>query len=435
MSQRWTERWTEVDHPTLHRGHDMAKLTARQVATLAPGKYNDGGGLWLAVSRSGSRKWFLRVTVNGQRREMGLGSVTDTSLKEARDKAAQARQQAAQGIDPISARSQVESTTPTFTQSAARFILTKRREWSNRKHARQWAATIRTYVKPVIGSKPVDAITTEDVLTILKPLWTTRTETAKRVQGRIENILDYAAALKWRDQSNPARWRGHLDKLLSSPVKVKRQANGGTTRHHPAMAYTEVPGFMVELRQLGSVSALALEFTILTATRTNEVLLATWQEVDQEAAIWTIPASRTKARREHRVPLTEAALAILRRVPRVSGNPYIFIGARQGRPLSNMAMLQVMRGMGYGVGGDRGDYVPHGFRSSFRDWSGEVSSHPRDVCEMALGHVIESKVEAAYRRGDLFEKRRRMMSEWAEWCGKGAADNVVDLHPRQQATA
>jgi len=190
---------------------------------------------------------------------------------------------------------------------------------------------------------------------------------------------------------------------------------------------------MVDLRQVEGIGALALQMLILTATRTREVLLATWDEIDLEAAIWTIPASRTKARREHRVPLSKAAMAILRRLPRVEDNNHLFIGARQGKPLSNMAMLQVMRGMGYGVNGDRGDYVPHGFRSSFRDWSGEVSSFPRDVCEMALGHVIESKVEAAYRRGDLFEKRRRMMSEWAEWCGKGTADNVVDLHPRQQA--
>lgn len=411
----------------------MAKLTARQVATLAPGKYNDGGGLWLAVSNSGSRKWFMRVTINGKRREMGLGSLTDTSLKEARDKAAQARTQAAQGIDPIEAKGQIGTAVPIFTSAAAQFIRSKRREWSNHKHARQWPATLKTYARPVIGSKPVDAITTEDVLLILKPLWGTRTETAKRVQGRIESILDYASAMKWRDQSNPARWRGHLDKLLPSAVKVKKQQNGGTARHHPAMSYTEVPAFVAELQQRGSVSALALEFTILTATRTSEATLATWPEVDLEAAIWTIPASRTKARREHRVPLTEAAMAVLRRVPRVEGNNHIFIGARQGRPLSNMAMLQLMRGMGYGVNGDRGDYVPHGFRSSFRDWSGEVSSFPRDVCEMALGHVIESKVEAAYRRGDLFEKRRRMMEEWSAWCGKGEANNVIGIHSRQQA--
>ncbi|MCF7996180.1 MAG: integrase arm-type DNA-binding domain-containing protein [Chromatiaceae bacterium] len=410
----------------------MGKLTSNAVKAAAPGKHEDGEGLRLVVTKTGSRKWVLRYQLSGRRREMGLGTYPAVSLKLARDKAAQARSQAAQGVDPISARAKVETTTPTFTQAAARFIRSKRHEWSNRKHARQWAATIRTYAKPVIGQKPVDTITTEQVLAILQPLWTSRTETAKRVQGRIENILDFASAMKWRDQSNPARWRGHLDKLLPSATKVKRQQNGGTTRHHPAMPYSAVPGFMSELQQLGSVSALALQFTILTAARTSEVLLATWSEVDLEAAIWTIPASRTKARREHRVPLTEAAMAVLRRVPRVEGNNHIFTGARQGRPLSNMAMLQVMRGLGYGVNGDRGDYVPHGFRSGFRDWAGEVSSFPRDVCEMALGHVIESKVEAAYRRGDLFEKRRRMMSEWAEWCGKGTEKNVVNIHQQQQ---
>jgi integrase len=413
----------------------MGKLTSVSVRSAAPGKHEDGQGLRLVVAKTGSRKWVLRYQLQGRRREMGLGTYPEVSLKLARDKAATARSQAAQGVDPIEVKAQVQAAIPTFTQAAARFIRSRRREWSNRKHARQWAATIRTYAKPVIGQKPVDRISTEDVLTILQPLWTSRTETAKRVQGRIEAIVDYAAARKWRDSSNPARWRGHLDKLLPSPVRVKRQANGGTTRHHPAMPYTQVPTFMVELRQLVSISALALEFTILTATRTSEALLATWREVDLEAGIWTIPPSRTKARREHRVPLSEAAMAVLRRVPRVQGNNHIFIGARQGRPLSSMALLMVMRRMGYGVNGDRGDFVPHGFRSSFRDWAGEVSSFPRDVCEMALGHVIESKVEAAYRRGDLFEKRRRMMSEWAAWCGKGTECNVVDIHPRQQATA
>ena len=406
----------------------MGKLTNTAVKAAAPGKYEDGQGLRMVVTKTGSRKWVLRYQLQGRRREMGLGSYPAVSLKLARDKAAQARSQAAAGIDPISARAQVQTATPTFTEVAARFIRAKRHEWSNRKHARQWTATLKTYARPVIGSTPVDSLTTEDVLAILKPIWTTKPETAKRVQGRIENILDYASAMKWTDTSNPARWRGHPNKLLSSPVKIKRQANGGTTRHHPAMPYSAVPGFMIELQQLSSVSALALQFTILTATRTSEVLQATWSEVDLEAAEWLIPAPRMKAKRPHRVPLSPAALAVLERVPRLSGNPYIFTGARQGRPLSNMAMLQVMRGLGYGVGGGRGNYVPHGFRSSFRDWAGEVSSFPREVCEMALAHVIENKAEAAYARGDLFTKRLKMMAEWAQWCGKSAADNLVDPH-------
>jgi len=413
----------------------MAKLTARQCATLAPGKHNDGQGLWLAVSKTGSRKWFLRVTVDGKRREMGLGSLADTSLRQARQKAAEARSKAAEGVDPIQARHQVETGVPSFTSVAAAYIRSKRREWSNPKHQRQWTATLKTYARPVIGQKRVDTITTEDILTILKPLWTTRTETGKRVQGRIENILDYAAAHGWRDPLNPARWRGHLDKLLPSAAKVKKQRNGGTARHHPAMPYTEVPQFMTEVRALDSVSALALEWLVLTATRTSETLLATWQEVDVDRAEWVIPASRTKTRREHRVPLSKAAMAVLDRLPRVAGNDHLFVGARQGRPLSNMALLQCMRGLGYGVGGDRGDYVAHGFRSSFRDWSGEVSSFPRDVCEMALGHAIESKVEAAYRRGSMMAKRRAMMEQWSDWCGRGKVDNVLKLHQAQDVVA
>ena len=253
---------------------------------------------------------------------------------------------------------------------------------------------------------------------ILNPIWTTKTETAKRLQGRIENILDYAAAHQYRDSLNPARWRGHLDKLLPKPARVKQ------VTHHPAMAHTEVPAFMAELCGHGSVAALALRFLILTATRTSEVLQAQWQEIDREAAVWTVPADRMKTRREHRVPLCDAALRTLEALPRIEGNPYLFPGARPGRPLSNQALLYQMHGMGYGVHSERGHYVPHGFRSSFRDWSGEVSSFPRDVAEMALAHVIENKVEAAYRRGDLFAKRRKMMQEWAEYVGKPQAEII-----------
>lgn len=414
------------------------RLTDRQIRA-ATKPLGDGGGLWV-YPRGQARVWIFRFSTAGKQTEMGLGGYPEVSLAEARQKAAEARALRKQGIDPLQHRKHQEaaaeatgSGVPSFTSAAAAYIRSKRHEWSNPKHARQWCATLKTYARPVIGSKPVDQVTTEDVLTIIKPIWTSRTETAKRVQGRVENILDFAAARQWRDSANPARWRGHLDKLLPSPARVKKQRNGGTTRHHPAMPYTEVPAFMVEVRALDSVSALALEWLILTATRSGETLQATWSEVDTEAAIWTIPATRTKTRREHQVPLSGAALALLDRLPRVAGNDHLFVGARQGRPLSNMAMLQLMRGLGYGVGGDRGDYVPHGFRSSFRDWSGEVSSFPRDVCEMALGHAIESKVEAAYRRGSLMQKRRAMMQEWADWCGKGEVDNVVSLDRHQQA--
>jgi integrase len=377
------------------------------VATAGAGKYEDGGGLRLVVSPSGAKKWVLRFTIDGSRREMGLGSFPDVGLADAREKATEHRKLARDGIDPIAARQSETGNIPTFTTCAARYIRAHRAGWRNAKHARQWVRTLKTYARPIIGSKAVDAVTTEDVLKILSPIWTTKTETAKRVQGRIENILDFAAARKYRDPLNPARWRGHLDKLLPKPSRVRSVA------HHPAMPYALVPAFMEELGGNSSTSALALRFLILTATRTNELISARWDEVDLEAAVWSIPAERMKARRVHRVPLSDASLRVLEALPRINGNPYLFPGARYGRPLSNMAMLQLMRSMGYGVGGHRGDYVPHGFRSSFRDWSGEVASFPRDVAEMALAHVIQNKVEAAYRRGDLFDKRRDMMQAWA----------------------
>ncbi|WP_288901628.1 site-specific integrase [uncultured Sneathiella sp.] len=385
------------------------RLTPRKVATASSGKYEDGGGLRLVVSNAGSRKWVLRFTLNGKRREMGLGSYPDIGLADARTKASEYRQQASMNIDPIEARRVELETIPTFTTCAARFIRSHRRGWRNTKHARQWVSTLKTYARPMIGSKHVDTIETKDILEILKPIWTTKTETAKRVQARIENILDFAAAHKYRDRANPARWRGHLDMLLPKPSKVR------TVKHHPAMPYMEVPAFMEELSKNSSVSALALRFLILTATRTNEVLKAQWSEIDLVGAVWTIPSDRMKARREHRVPLTDIVISDLASLPRLDGNPFLFPGARYGKPLSNMALLQLMRGMGYGVNGLRGDAVPHGFRSSFRDWSGEVSSFPRDVAEMALAHVIENKVEAAYRRGDLFEKRRKMMQAWTNY--------------------
>lgn len=389
----------------------MGNLSDRKVQTAQAGKFEDGEGLRLVVSPAGAKKWVLRLTVDGRRREMGLGSYPVVSLAEARAKAAEARQQRAQGLDPLAVRKVAVAKTPTFISAAAAFIRMNRRAWSNAKHGRQWCATLRTYAKPVLGTKPVDKIGTEDVLKVLQPIWTTKTETAKRVQGRMENILDFATARKWRTGENPARWRGHLDTLLPPPRKVARPV------HHPAMPYTEVPAFLAELRGNTSTSAWALRWLILTATRTGEVLGATWEEIDQTSKVWVIPGERMKAGRAHRVPLTDACMKILQSLPRVVGNPYLFPGAVRGRPLSGMALLMLMRGMGYGVAGERGDYVPHGFRSSFRDWAGEVSSFPRDVCEMALAHTVANQVEAAYRRGDLFAKRTAMMEQWGQWCG------------------
>lgn len=403
------------------------RLKPRRVATAGPGKHEDGGGLRLVVSRTGAKKWVLRFTIHGQRREMGLGTYPDVSLAEARRDASRYRKLAKAGTDPITTRRAELEGIPTFTTCAARYIRANRKGWRNAKHARQWVSTLKTYARPVLGDKRVDTIGTEDVLKVLSPIWPSKTETAKRVQGRMENVLDYAAAHKYRDPLNPARWRGHLDKLLPKPARVK------IISHHPAMPHEELPAFMSELARHDSVSALALRFLILTATRTSEVLFAEWREIDREAAVWTVPAERMKARREHRVPLADAALDVLDALPRMAGNPYLFPGARHGRPLSNMALLQIMRGMGYGVNGTRGDYVPHGFRSTFRDWSGEVSSYPRDVAEMALAHVIENKVEAAYRRGDLFAKRRKMMADWTDYCTSPPAVKVAKLRQSRRA--
>ena len=395
------------------------KLTSRKVSTAGSGKYEDGGGLRLVVSTSGAKKWVHRFTFNGKRREMGLGSYPDIGLADAREAASKNRKAIGKDINPFEIRDAKEIEIPSFTSCAAMYIRAHRRGWKNRKHTKQWIRTLKTYARPSIGSKQVDRISTEDILNILNPIWTEKTETAKRVQGRIENILDYAAAHKYRDTLNPARWRGHLDKLLPRPSRVK------TIVHHPAMPHGEVAAFMAELSENLSISASALRYLILTATRTSEVLNAKWEEIDLNAAIWTIPASRMKARHEHRVPLSREALSILRTIPKVFDNPYLFPGTRKARPLSNMALLQLMRGMEYGPQGSRGNYVPHGFRSSFRDWSGEVSNFPRDVAEMALAHVIQNKVEAAYRRGDLFTKRTKMMQEWANYATRPLIDRKV----------
>lgn len=397
------------------------KLTPRKVETASPGKYEDGGGLRLVVSQTGAKKWVLRFTIKGKRREMGLGSFPDIGLADAREKSIQYRKQVKDGIDPIENRLIETEVTPTFTTCAARYIRAHRRGWKNYKHSRQWVSTIKTYVRPVIGKKQVDTIVTDDILKILSPIWNTKTETAKRIQGRIENILDYAAAHNYRDSQNPAQWRGHLNKLLPKPSRVK------TVTHHPAMPYEDVSPFMALLSQSESISSLALRFLILTATRTSEVLLAEWSEINIKEAVWVIPAHRMKAKREHRIPLPNIAMDVLKRLPRSEDNPYLFPGTRYGKPLSNMALLQLMRGMGYGVGGDQGSYVPHGFRSSFRDWSGEVSHFPRDVAEMALAHTIENKVEAAYRRGDLFDKRRLMMKEWSDYLTRDRSAKVVKI--------
>ncbi len=394
----------------------MGKLTTKGVQKLVKesnhGMTNDGDGLYLKIGKGGGASWIYRFRWNGRLRDMGLGSYADKTLSNARESAAENRKLVKQGIDPLAVREQKnekKSVTVTVTHCAARYIQSHRRSWRNAKHARQWVSTLKTYVRPVIGNLPVEEVTTQDILKILTPIWTVKNETAKRVQGRIENILDFAAAHEYRDQVNPARWRGHLDKLLAKPSRVQK------VNHHPAMPYDQVATFMGSVQLYKSMSSKALLFLILTATRTSEVLNAEWKEIDIGKATWQIPAERMKANREHRVPLSKQAIDLLLSLSRVKGNSFIFPGMKAGRPLSNMSLLQFMRGLGYGPSGEKGNYVPHGFRSSFRDWTGEVTSYPRDVAEMALAHAIENKVEAAYRRGDLFEKRRAMMQHWADY--------------------
>jgi integrase len=294
----------------------------------------------------------------------------------------------------------------TFRHCATAFLDSHEAGWKNDKHRGQWAATLTTYADPLIGELSVASIETGHICKILEPIWTSKSETASRVRGRIERILDWAAARGYRSGDNPARWRGHLDKLLPPRGKVQR------VRHHPALPWQEVPEFVTRLRANGSLSAKALEFTILTASRTGEVMNARWSEINAEAALWTVPAERMKSGREHRVPVSRRALALLTEIPRIKGNDFVFPGSQAKRPLSNMAMLQLLRGMK-----PKTELTVHGFRSSFRDWAGECTSHPREVIETALAHVIADKTEAAYRRGDALEKRRRLMADWCNYCG------------------
>lgn len=387
------------------------RLSARAVETAKPGYLADGGGLYLQVSTTESKSWVFRYERLGKRREMGLGSLLNVSLAMARRKAAEARAMLGEGIDPLAekqARLAAVRGTLTFREASEAYIAAHAAGWRNAKHGEQWRNTLATYVYPVIGGLPVNAIDTAHVLKVLEPIWTAKTETAKRLRGRIENVLDWAAARRHRDGENPARWRGHLDKLLARPSKV------ATVEHFAALPFAELPAFFAVLAQQPGIAAKALAFCILTATRTGETIGARWDEITGE--LWTIPAERTKARREHRVPLSKPALVILaemRTIADASGAPvggFVFPGGRPGKPLSNMALLATLKRMG------RQDVTTHGFRSAFRDWCGESTSFPREVAETALAHVIKDKVEAAYARGDLLAKRAQLMAAWGRYC-------------------
>jgi integrase len=390
----------------------IGRLSAQAVQQARqPGSYPDGVGLYLHVSPGGSRSWIYRFMLAGREREMGLGGFPTVTLAEARLKAADARKLRASGIDPIEAKRAQQAAALleaakalTFKSAAASYIAAHRSGWRNTEHAHQWDATLSSYVYPVLGVLPVGAVDTALVLQALEPIWTTKTETAARVRGRIEAVLDWAKARGYRNGENPARWRGHLDKLLPAQSKL------APLTHHAAMPVAEVPGFVHALRTQQGTAARAFEFLILTAARTGEVAGAKWSEIDAVGATWNVPAQRMKGGREHRVPLSTPAVDILANVRAANGaGEFIFSGRRLSKPLPQRAMRSLLERM-------RGDATVHGFRSTFRDWAAEQTSFPAEVVEMALAHAVGNKVEAAYRRSDLFEKRRALMQQWGTFC-------------------
>lgn len=391
------------------------ELSALEISRLTrPGNHAVGGvtGLYLYVNAEQGRSWVLRIMVGGKRKHLGLGGYPTVTLAQAREKAREAREQVANGIDPAARRRETlhalrahQASRRTFKEMANAYISLQASSWKNTKHRQQWSRTLETYAHPTLGEMTVDAITEQHVIAVLEPIWTQKTETAARLRGRIESVLDWASVRGHRTGENPARWKGHLDKVFPAPSKIRQ------VRHFQAMPAPDTPDFLARLATQSGVTALALRFLVLTAARSGEVRGAKWTEIDEDQAIWTIPASRMKAKREHRVPLSEAALIVLtavRALDRPSPTDFIFAGPK-GRVLSDMSLTALMRRMEAGA-------VPHGFRSTFRDWVGEFTQFPGELAEIALAHVLANKTEAAYRRGDALEKRRALMDAWAAFC-------------------
>ena len=377
---------------------NVNRLTALQVQKLSkPGYHADGAGLHLCVKATGGKSWIFRYRFGGKEREMGLGPLHTVSLAEAREKALAQRKMLLDGVDPLAAkhasevqRKLAEASVITFDTAATSYIASHRAGWKNEKHAEQWTNTLTTYASPVFGSLPVADITTPLVLRVLEPIWTTKTETASRVRGRVEKILDWCKTQGYRTGDNPAAWRGHLENLLSAPQKTKK------VEHHPALPWREIGAFMQALRTMPGTAALATEFIILTNCRTSEAIEARWSEIDTVEKRWTIPAARMKAAKEHTIPLSDAALAVLQRLKaETKEGEFVFPGGKKNTPLSNMACLALLKRMG------RSDLTVHGFRSSFRDWAGEATAHPREVIEHAMSHQLKDKAEAAYQRWSL----------------------------------
>jgi integrase len=390
----------------------IRKLAAVSLSRLPAGLHGDGGNLWLQVTKTGARTWVFRFRHSGRARAMGLGPLHTVSLAEARDKARACRQLLLDGLDPIETRKAkragellTAAKTMTFRECAEAYITTHQAGWRNAKHAAQWPTTLAAYVYPVIGALPVQVVDVTLVMKALEPIWTAKPETASRVRGRIESVLDWATARGYRSAENPARWRGHLENLLPARSKVRR------IEHLAALPYGEMSAFMAELRAQDSPTARALEFAILTAARTGEVTGARWSEINEGEHLWTIPASRMKAGREHRVPLSPAARTILAGLDRKGSRIF---------PIPATAMLEMLGRMHPGV-------TVHGFRSTFADWGAEQTSFPHEVREMALAHAVGSKVERAYQRSDLFEKRRQLAEAWARFCDGGDGGKVIEL--------
>lgn len=423
----------------------IGKLTALKVAReQRPGMYSDGGSLYLSVARGGTKSWIFRFWVperdattgeliidpttkkrSGRVREMGLGSCITVSLAEARERALECRKLREKEIDPIDAREAARRQAALervkalkFKDAAAAYMAAHRVAWKNDKHAAQWPATLTRYAYPIIGELPLHLIDTTLVMKVIEPIWSEKPETANRLRGRIETVLDWATVRGYRHGENSARWRGHLDMLLPSRSKVRK------TQHHSALPCAELPAFLVKLREQDGVAARALEFTILTAARTGETIGAKRSEIDTKNKLWIIPATRMKAAKEHRVPLSDRALAIVDAMGTGADDKdsFAFPGRSPGEPLSNMAMLKLLQRMG------RAGLTVHGFRSTFRDWAAEQTKFSNEVTEMALAHAVADKVEAAYRRGDLFEKRRILMRTWASYCLQTeSGENVIQL--------
>jgi integrase len=392
----------------------IGRLTALKVDKVKEaGMYADGGGLYLRVTPQGTKNWVLRYMLDRKPHWMGLGPFPLYGLQEARARALDARRKRHDGIDPIQARRAQRARlrldaakAVTFGEVAAAYIASHRLGWRNEKHAAQWGATLSSHAAPLM-SLPVQAVDTGLVLKVLEPIWAAKPETASRLRGRIESILDFAKVREYRDGENPARWRGHLSKLLPARSRVR------AVKHHAALPYAELPAFRATLRQQEGIAARALEFLILTAARTGEVIGARWKEIDLLDKTWTVSAGRMKAHREHRVPLAAPALAVLDEMQALradTDDATVFPGGKAGQSLSNMAFLMLLRRMEFG------DLTAHGFRATFKTWASERTSFQNEIVEAALAHTIGGKVERAYRRGDMFEKRRRLMQQWASFC-------------------